>query len=56
MTNLPVIKLDRGLHAMHLFYRVDRPKWAALAPGESERCRQHLEKLCAANASRPIPV
>ncbi len=26
----PVIKLDRGLHALHLFYRVDRPRWADL--------------------------
>ncbi len=55
MTNLPLIKLDRGLHAMQLFYRVDRPRWAALASGESERCRQQLEQLCAANANPSHP-
>jgi peroxiredoxin len=55
MPNLPVIKLDRGLHAMHLFYVVDRPRWADLAPGESERCRLRLEQLCAANANPSHP-
>jgi len=51
----PVIKLDRGLHALHLFYRVDRPRWAALPTGESEECRLRLEKLCAANANPSHP-
>jgi hydrogen peroxide-dependent heme synthase len=55
MSNLPVIKLDRGLHVMHLFYRVDRQKWAGLAPGESAQCRQRLEQLCAANANPSHP-
>jgi peroxiredoxin len=40
---------------MHLFYRVDRGNWAALAPGESERSRQRLEQLCAANANPSHP-
>ena len=55
MTNQPTIKLDRGLHAMHLFYRVDRQRWAALAPGESTQCRLRLEQLCAANANPSHP-
>jgi chlorite dismutase len=55
MQSLPVIKLDQGLHAMHLFYRVDRPTWTGLAPGEFERCRQRLEQLCAANAHPSHP-
>jgi hypothetical protein len=55
MSNLPVIKLDRGLHAMHLFYRVDHRRWAALSPGESEGCRQRVEQLCAANANPSHP-
>ncbi|HEY3862260.1 MAG TPA: chlorite dismutase family protein [Verrucomicrobiae bacterium] len=55
MPNLPVIKLDRGLHVMHLFYRVDRQKWAALAPGESAIARQRLEQLCASNANPSHP-
>lgn len=52
---LPVIKLDRGIHAMHLFYRVDRERWARLPAGESERSRARLETLCAANAGPSHP-
>ncbi len=55
MSTLPVIKLDRGLHAMHLFYRVDRQRWAGLAAGESAACRARLERLCAANANPSHP-
>jgi chlorite dismutase len=55
MSNLPVIKLDRGIHAMHLFYRVDRERWARLAAGESAKCRAGLERLCAANANPSHP-
>jgi hypothetical protein len=54
-TNLPVIKLDRGIHAMHLFYRVDRERWARLPAGQSERSRTQLESLCAANANPSHP-
>jgi chlorite dismutase len=55
MQNLPVIKLDRGLHVMHLFYNVDRRTWSALPSGESERCRQRLEQLCASNSNPSHP-
>jgi hydrogen peroxide-dependent heme synthase len=55
MQNLPLIKLDRGIHVMHLFYCVDRKSWAAMPPGESERCRQRLELLCTANANPSHP-
>jgi chlorite dismutase len=55
MQNIPLVKLDRGLHAMHLFYRVDRQKWAGLSPLESGYCRERLEKLCAANAHPSHP-
>ncbi|MDB6131546.1 MAG: hypothetical protein JWM04_2653, partial [Verrucomicrobiales bacterium] len=24
------VKLDRGLHVIHLFYRIDRAKWLGL--------------------------
>ena len=50
MTTLPVIKLDRGLHALHLFYRVDRERWA-----QSAQCLAQLEALCAANAQPSHP-
>lgn len=50
MTNLPVIKLDRGIHALHLFYRIDREKWKQ--PAE---CLSRLHALCAANAHASHP-
>jgi len=50
MTTLPVIKLDRGIHALHFFYRVDRERWA-----QSAQCLSRLETLCAANAQPSHP-
>src|SRR5208282_3147551 len=55
MSNLPDIKLDRGVHAMHLFYRVDREHWTRLPAGQSAECRARLERLCAANANPSHP-
>ena len=50
MTTLPSVKLDRGIHVMHLFYNLDRVRWAALPSGESTQTLARLEALCAANA------
>jgi hydrogen peroxide-dependent heme synthase len=55
MSQLPIIKLDRGLHAMHLFYKVDRELWTRLPAGDSAACRSRLERLCAANAHPSHP-
>lgn len=55
MTTLPTVKLDRGIHVMHLFYSVDRTRWAALALGESAKPLARLEVLCAANANASHP-
>ncbi len=52
---LPVVKLNQGIHVMHLFYRVDRLRWAQLAAGESAQARAKLEALCATNASPSHP-
>src|SRR6185436_12633944 len=52
---VPVVKLDRGLHVMHLFYRIDRVRWAQLASGEPEKTLGRLESLCAANAAPSHP-
>jgi chlorite dismutase len=56
MTEKPPIKLERGLHAMHLFYNVDRARWGQLASGEAGRSLSSLEGLCAANASGAHPA
>jgi len=45
--SIPVIKLDRGIHVMHLFYRVDRVRWAALPAGESSQALKKIENLTA---------
>ena len=55
MHSTPLIKLDKGIHAMHLFYGVDRLRWAALGPGESKHSLQKLEELCAAHAQASQP-
>lgn len=52
---LPKIKLDHGLHVMHLFYRVDRARWAQLGPEASARSRARLEQLIEVNNAPSHP-
>ena len=52
---IPSVKLDQGIHVMHLFYRLDRVRWAQLAAGESGKSLAGLEALCAANAAPSHP-
>lgn len=53
--NLPTVKLNQGIHVMHLFHRIDRMRWTQLPAGESDQTRLKLEKLCAANANPSHP-
>ena len=53
--NLPTIKLNQGLHVMHLFYRVDRLRWSQLPTGEAGQIRAKLEALCAQHAAPSHP-
>lgn len=46
---LPTVKLDQGIHVMHLFYTVDRVAWEELARNESREAKQKLQTLCEAN-------
>lgn len=55
MTLFPSVKLDRGIHVMHLFYKVNRERWLQLAAGESAQTRSRLEALCDANAAASHP-
>ena len=55
MIPLPTVKLDRGIHVMHLFYGIDREHWAQLPPGHSAQTRLRLETLCDANAAAAHP-
>ena len=40
---------------MHLFYRIDRAKWNALAAGESKQTLEKLQRLCEANNAPSNP-
>jgi peroxiredoxin len=52
---IPTIKLSRGIHVLHAFYRVDRMKWNSLVEGESKRTLARLEKLVASNSAASNP-
>ena len=55
MTTPPIVKLDRGIHVMHLFYRIDRLRWQSLAAGNPTQTLQRLEKLCLNHAAPSHP-
>lgn len=46
---LPTVKLDQGIHAMHVFYKVDRITWDELTEEESRVAKEKLQALCEAN-------
>jgi peroxiredoxin len=46
---LPTVKLDRGIHVLHLFYSIDRKRWSELGAGESAQALQRVEALAAKN-------
>lgn len=52
---VPSVKLTRGIHVMHLFYRIDRLKWTTLVEGESNLTLQRIEKVIAANNAPSNP-
>ncbi|HWD20914.1 MAG TPA: hydrogen peroxide-dependent heme synthase [Verrucomicrobiae bacterium] len=55
MTAIPAVKLDRGIHVMHLFYNIDRALWSRLPAEASAQTRAALEKICAAHANPSHP-
>ncbi|MED6327321.1 MAG: chlorite dismutase family protein, partial [Verrucomicrobiota bacterium] len=52
---LPQVKLDQGIHAMHLFYSFDRQLWESLPEGASAEAQAKLQALCEANANASHP-
>jgi chlorite dismutase len=52
---IPSVKLDQGIHVMHLFYRIDRVRWAQLSAGESAKSLAGLEAVCAGNIAPSHP-
>jgi chlorite dismutase len=53
--SLPTVKMNEGIHVMHLFYKLDRIAWDELSPEESAATRGKLEALCAANSNASHP-
>jgi peroxiredoxin len=49
------VKLNRGIHVMHLFYKVERIRWSALVKSESNLVLNRLQKLSAANSAPSNP-
>lgn len=54
--NLPTIKLDQGIHTMHLFYRVNRTAWAHCGTSAAAESLEKLAALCAANSAPSQPL
>jgi chlorite dismutase len=52
---IPIIKLTRGIHVLHLFYKIDRLRWKALVDGESQLALRALRNLVDANAAPSNP-
>lgn len=51
----PAVKLTKGIHVLHLFYRVDRVRWSGLALGAAQNALTKLEALVAANSAPSNP-
>lgn len=49
------MKLNQGIHVMHLFYRIDRVRWAELSRADSEGARWKLETLCKSRSAASHP-
>src|SRR6185369_10950540 len=49
------VKLDQGIHVMHLFYSIDRVRWSQLSGGESAKALAALEALVRANSAASYP-
>ncbi len=54
--SLPTVKLNEGIHVMHLFYRIDRMVWGELNSDERSGAREKLEALCSANGNASHPL
>ncbi len=53
--SLPEVKLNQGIHVLHLFYRLQRLPWARLNSEESLQVRDQVAALCSAHAHPSHP-
>ena len=52
---IPPIKLSKGIHVMHRFYRMDQVRWAALSQEARNGALEKLKAVCAANSAPSNP-
>jgi len=53
--SLPSVKLSQGIHVAHLFFRLDRVRWAALSPEARAGALKALESVSAAYPGPAAP-
>jgi hydrogen peroxide-dependent heme synthase len=53
--SFPSVRLNQGIHVIHLLYRIDRVRWEQIGPGESNNTLQRVEALCSANSAASHP-
>jgi len=53
--SVPTVKLNRGIHVMHLFYKIDRSRWQAIGASECKQALSKLEALVQANNAPSSP-
>jgi hydrogen peroxide-dependent heme synthase len=53
--SVPIVKLNKGVHVMHLFYRIDRVAWSRMTAEQSRETLRKLEALCATNPGPSPP-
>ncbi len=52
---IPSVKLTRGIHVLHLFYRIDRVRWAGMESGASAAALQKLDAHFQSNSAASNP-
>jgi len=53
--SVPTVKLNRGIHVMHIFYKIDRLRWQSIGASESKQALSKLETLTKANSAPSNP-
>lgn len=53
--SVPTVKLNRGIHVMHIFYKIDRLRGQSIGASESKQVLSKLEALTKANSAPSNP-
>src|SRR5687768_5028809 len=52
---MPSVKLTKGIHVLHLFYRINRVRWAECGSGASSESLKKVDELLKANSAASNP-